>query len=430
MNTNTQFTNIMGSDGDICIYLGHASILVRINGYKIMFDPIVISKPYGESWTFFPPQFWTDDLYDVDAVVVSHIHQDHYDAAFLKRLDSKVKIFVIGGRKSFEDSLTGNGLTNVVILAPGEIHEIFSGVNLFGLLHDNNQIDASTLIYSENFSVYHGNDNYCSKEILDQFHTVVPNVSIACIPYAYIHWYPFLLDNRLQTKERATESKQLIEKYFDYCVSATKALRAQITIPFGANLVLIKGNVYSKMNMAVKTPLEFADYIRENYEELIPNIMPLNAGDYVVADKNELRVFQEIVETAEQYRSRMENFLRTKRVSREPKLKTLRPVHDFLHEISEIVHLSDIDLDFDIWIELQLDDPRYVRINFGQRIVEAKPSLETISPYYLFKLDETSSYDWLNGSSLEEIIGMRSFLLMRDPDEYRPDVLRIVNTLL
>ena len=430
MNKGKDFGNIDRVDGDVCLFLGHASIFVRIGGYKIIFDPVVISKPYGGSWTFFPPQYWNDELYDVDAVVVSHIHQDHYDSAFLKQLDSKVKIFVVGGRPSFEDSLTANGLTNVVKLDAGEIHEIFPGVNLFGLLHENNRIDASTLIYSQTFSVYHGNDNYCSKEILDRFHAVVPNVSVACIPYAYIHWYPFLLDGRLQTKERAIETKQLIEKYFEFCISATRTLNAQITIPFGANLVLNNGNAYSLMNMSVKTPLEFSDYVRENHPELTPNFKALNAGDYIVADKNELRVFQEIVETAEQYRSRMENFLRTKRVSRKPKLKTLRPVHDFLHEISEIVHLSDIDLDFDLWIELQLDDPLYVRINFGQRIVEAKPSLETVSPYYLFKLDETSSYDWLSGSSLEEIIGMRSFLLMRDPDEYRPDVLRIVNTLL
>ena len=86
-------------------------------------------------------------MFGIDAVVISHIHQDHYDTAFLKRLDSKVKISIIEGRASFEEGLKANGLISVIKLPPGDIHEIFPGVKFFGLLHEDNQVDASTLIY-------------------------------------------------------------------------------------------------------------------------------------------------------------------------------------------------------------------------------------------------------------------------------------------
>ena len=430
MSENKSFQGIMNSDGDICLYLGHASIFVRINGYKIIFDPVVISKPYGGSWTFFPPQFWDEEMYGVDGVVVSHVHQDHYDTAFLKLLDSKVKIFIIEGRDSFEESLKANGLTSVIKLMPGVIHEIFPGVKIFGLLHENNQVDASTLIYSENFSVYHGNDNYCSQELLDHFHSVVPVVSVACIPYAYIHWYPFLLDERLQNEEREFQTKQLIEKYFGFCISATKTLQAKITIPFGANLILKKGNAYSNMNMAVKTPLEFWSFAKEKCPELESNIKALNSGDFIVSKNKELEVFQNTIETPEQYRSRMSDYLRAQGATKETNLRKARPVETFLHEVKKRMEIENLKLDFDIWVEMQLDVPLYVRVNFGKKIAEIRPLLEIDPPYYLFKLDVETSYAWLNGQSFEEIIGMRGFTLMRDPDEYRPDVLNIENTVL
>jgi L-ascorbate metabolism protein UlaG (beta-lactamase superfamily) len=98
---------------------------VRINGYKIIFDPVVISKPYGGSWTFFPPQFWSEEMFGIDAVVISHIHQDHYDTAFLKRLDSKVKISIIEGRASFEEGLKANGLISVIKLPPAKPTKFF-----------------------------------------------------------------------------------------------------------------------------------------------------------------------------------------------------------------------------------------------------------------------------------------------------------------
>jgi L-ascorbate metabolism protein UlaG (beta-lactamase superfamily) len=430
MNEDTQYEGIMSSEGDICLYLGHASIFVRINGYKIIFDPVVISKPYGGSWTFFPPQFWSEEMFGVDAVVISHIHQDHYDTAFLKRLDSKVKIFIIEGRASFEESLKANGLISVIKLPPGDIHEIFPGVKFFGLLHEDNQVDASTLIYSENFSVYHGNDNYCSQELLDHFHSIVPVVSVACIPYAYIHGYPFLLDERLQSKEREFQTKQLIEKYFRFCISATETLQAKITIPFGANLVLNNGNAYSNMNMAVKTPLEFWSFAKENFPELALNIKALNSGDYIVSKNKELEVFQNTIETPEQYRLRMSDYLRAEGATKGTNSQAVRPVDVFLYELRKLIETKNLKLDFDIWVEMQLDTPLYVRVNFDKKIAESRQLLETVPPYYLFKLDEESSYAWLNGQSFEEIIGMRGFTLMRDPDEYRPDVLTLVNTVL
>ena len=55
-------------------------------------------------------------------------------------------------------------------------------------------IDASMVIRNDNLSVYHGNDNYVSAETLMGLKRAVGSVDVGCVPFAYIHWYPFLLD--------------------------------------------------------------------------------------------------------------------------------------------------------------------------------------------------------------------------------------------
>lgn len=76
--------------------MGHASVLAVFGGKKILFDPVILSKPYSDSWAFFPAQVADLSVFEVDAVVVSHIHQDHYDLEYLKALDGKAKIVVVG----------------------------------------------------------------------------------------------------------------------------------------------------------------------------------------------------------------------------------------------------------------------------------------------------------------------------------------------
>ena len=103
--------------------------------------------------------------FDVDAVVVSHIHQDHYDLEFLKALDGRAKIFVIGGRPAFEQDLKKNGIKNLHVIQPETTVEILDGTRLFGVTHESNGIDASAIVFNEDFCVYHGNDNYLQNAV-------------------------------------------------------------------------------------------------------------------------------------------------------------------------------------------------------------------------------------------------------------------------
>ncbi|WP_430428730.1 MBL fold metallo-hydrolase [Parasphingorhabdus sp.] len=91
------------------IWLGHASVLVEIDGYRILTDPVLSQRvsPFqflGPKRTHQPPlplEQWTA----VDAVVISHNHYDHLDEATVRHLAAQgTKFFVpLGVGQYFED---------------------------------------------------------------------------------------------------------------------------------------------------------------------------------------------------------------------------------------------------------------------------------------------------------------------------------------
>ena len=85
-----EFTKFLNSDHDGVFYIGHASILVRLNKKKFIFDAIEQTNFYNNSWCFFPSQLMDKRFFDVDGAFVSHIHQDHYDPNLLRKFQDKL----------------------------------------------------------------------------------------------------------------------------------------------------------------------------------------------------------------------------------------------------------------------------------------------------------------------------------------------------
>lgn len=97
------------SPGLRTIWLGHASVLVEIDGYRILTDPVLSQRvsPFqflGPKRTHEPP-LSLDQLIGIDAVVISHNHYDHLDEATVRHLAAQgTKFFVpLGVGQYFED---------------------------------------------------------------------------------------------------------------------------------------------------------------------------------------------------------------------------------------------------------------------------------------------------------------------------------------
>ncbi len=99
-------------------WLGHSSLMVNIDGYRIMLDPVFESRV-----SFFGPARYNGktpldlrSLPDIDVVIVSHNHYDHLNKYSLKLLKDKAKRFIVplGVGSELEDCG----------IAPEKIHEM------------------------------------------------------------------------------------------------------------------------------------------------------------------------------------------------------------------------------------------------------------------------------------------------------------------
>lgn len=85
-------------------FIGHATLLFEMNGVKILTDPILGKYPH---YLFFFRRRWKagmtiDQLLEenIDAILISHSHVDHYHIPTLRKLPPDTPFFVPAGYKN------------------------------------------------------------------------------------------------------------------------------------------------------------------------------------------------------------------------------------------------------------------------------------------------------------------------------------------
>lgn len=80
-------------------WLGHSTVLIEIDGYRILTDPVWSRRASPVSFAgpkrFFDLPLELKDLPSIDAVVISHNHYDHLDEKTIKAIKDKVPLFIV-----------------------------------------------------------------------------------------------------------------------------------------------------------------------------------------------------------------------------------------------------------------------------------------------------------------------------------------------
>jgi L-ascorbate metabolism protein UlaG (beta-lactamase superfamily) len=101
--------------GERITFLGHATVLIELAGMRLITDP-VLRPQVGPLWRR-TPRPHLGPLADLDVVLISHLHLDHYDPASLRLLDAGVPIV---GPVGSARSLGWRGFTDVHEMRPGD----------------------------------------------------------------------------------------------------------------------------------------------------------------------------------------------------------------------------------------------------------------------------------------------------------------------
>jgi L-ascorbate metabolism protein UlaG (beta-lactamase superfamily) len=100
-------------------YIGHATMLIEIEGYRLLTDPLLRNRVAHLRRQV--PILAGDWAKNLDAILISHLHLDHFDLPSLRRLARHTRLLVPQGAAQL---LHRQGFTEVEALAPGDTAHI------------------------------------------------------------------------------------------------------------------------------------------------------------------------------------------------------------------------------------------------------------------------------------------------------------------
>jgi len=395
---------------DGLFYVGHASALARISGQYILFDPMWNYSPYGDKWLFSPEQIDCDEILEkLSGCIVSHCHSDHVCPPALSKM--KIPITIKDGRLNLKTDLEKYRPVNE--LAPFVWHPFLKDLEIYFVPHAFNSIDSSVFVRSKTYCVYIGSDNFLTRDLIEKIKPDIPWLDVACVPTAFIHWYPHRLQN-ISEEERVNETARLNSQSIDQALMFCNHLKPRAVIPFGSSLFYY-GGANNIINRSLTTPFDF-QYSTAKY---------MFAGDYILSDG---RVKYRTLE--KYYQNMLKESLGE--MDESPLELNFKISSDDLGFITKKVQAASKEV---AGHDLIIND---VVINLGTKEVRFVPDLDrqlesnpNQNHYTRFRFDRPVFEQLMRGEiSFDGALGTRRFECVRSPNIYRLEVFEWFNNFL
>jgi UDP-MurNAc hydroxylase len=234
-------------------FIANACAVFESNsGTKIITDPWLNDGVFNGSWCHFH-QLSTkwEDIQDVDAVYVSHVHPDHYDDRFFNFRKDMPIIVLDHGFNFLHKNLERNGYTNLIKIKDGETKSFkdfectlfapFAGNNYF---EENtkvgNLIDSAIIFKADNQIAFNANDNTPDQKSCSMLRDKFGKFDLSMLNYNAAGPYPSCFDN-LSEEEKIEEHHNNLERNISYLHENLKILESKYYLPF-AGAYVIGGN--------------------------------------------------------------------------------------------------------------------------------------------------------------------------------------------
>ncbi|HEX6781827.1 MAG TPA: MBL fold metallo-hydrolase [Solirubrobacterales bacterium] len=165
---------------DTFTYVGHATVLVDLDGTRLLTDPVLRPRvgPLIRHGPL-PPPHATAGL---DAVLISHLHHDHTDLGSLRRLGREVRLLVPPGSGGF---FSRHGFADATELGPGESNTV-GGLTVTAVeaRHDGGrrrgaaEVEPVGFLIGGSRSVYFAGDT----DLFEGMEGLAPGLDLALLP--------------------------------------------------------------------------------------------------------------------------------------------------------------------------------------------------------------------------------------------------------
>lgn len=235
--------------------LSHAALLIRTDTTSIVVDPWLLGSCYWRSWWNFPRAVFNEkQLADVDAVVISHVHWDHWHGPTLKKFFPQTAIYVPNepGLRSSED-LVAAGFKDVTKVPHGrsiEIGDIKITLYQFGLFLN----DACVIIEADGVTLMDVNDAKVAGLALDGILARHPTIDFAFRSHSSANGrvcFRIEDDPHQEVDDR--------EHYFRSFGAFMDRVKPRYAIPFASNHCHLHEEVFH-FNDYICNPLEMGEY--------------------------------------------------------------------------------------------------------------------------------------------------------------------------
>ena len=230
-------------------------IFTGSKGTRLLTDPWLNDGVFEGSWCHYPPlKTQHNDLQNVDAIYLSHIHPDHYDERFFN-YPKDVPIFLLKSKYNFlSNNLQKKGYTNLISLESGfsysfkeitvTIFEPFAA-NVFYESTIGNLIDSALIVEDiDGTKALNANDNTPDKNACEMLKDRFGKFDLAMINYNAAGPFPSCFRN-LSKNEKLKAHKKVIKRNIEHLIECCDILEPKKILPF-AGAYVIGGKEFNK----------------------------------------------------------------------------------------------------------------------------------------------------------------------------------------
>ena len=229
-------------------FIGNAcGVFTGKEGTTILCDPWLVDGVFDGSWCHYPKVSTTfEDIKNVDAIYLSHLHPDHFDERYFDFDKSKPVIVLDHGPNFLIKKLNALGFKNTIRIKDGEVRRFKEfELTLFAPFakhnfHEasvGNLIDSAMVISCDGIAALNANDNTPTVEACDMIRQRFGELSLAMMNYNAAGPYPSCFNN-LTELEKVSEHRRILERNFNLLKNLLLVLRPRYVLPFAGAYVL------------------------------------------------------------------------------------------------------------------------------------------------------------------------------------------------